>query len=307
MRSIASLGLASVLVTVGCTGLQQFPKHSTDYQDAIGHLDPAYERVLAEAYAPGVSPGRQKQIRNEMIETRMAVIDAHFRKFEAGLAKEGASADFGVALVGVGVGAAGSLVAETASQILSAVSGGLAGAQAAYDKAVLYEKTLSALLAQMQASRKAIAAQIYEGWNLDVSAYPLWLARRHLDAYAFAGSLPGAILATAADARTKERAADQVLLREITQVSVTPEMFDRRDALHSMIDRLSAADAKSLITKIRNEFTEVTNFIDAQYPGGTQAADADGSIAKTVLRRAVVLSVRDDQDAAKWQSLIGSL
>ena len=150
----------------------------------------------------------------------MAVIDAYFKEFQAGLVKENVQTEFGIALLGIGVGAAGSLVPETASQILSAVSGGLAGAQAAYSKAVLYDKAMSALLAQMQAGRKAVAAQIFEKWNMGLDEYPMWMARTDLDAYYFAGSLPGAILGTAADAKVKnDEAEDRLAKFRVTKFS----------------------------------------------------------------------------------------
>ena len=205
------------------------------------------------------------------------------------------------------MGAAGSLVAETASQILSAVSGGLAGAQAAYGKAVLYDKAMASLLAQMRASRKAVAARIFQRWTLDLEKYPLWLARIDLDAYYFAGSLPGAILATAADAKTKEDQADVILLRAITPESASDAMFIRRSGLGNTIDGLDATKAKALVAKIETEFPEVKPFIDAQYPSASMAADADGSKAKTVLKRAVVFTVRGPEDAETWQSAIGGL
>jgi hypothetical protein len=214
----------------GCAGLTQFPVVTKDYNQALRDLDADYAVTVNRIYGPdliegtgaGTTPStgstksafvppsaeEQKRIRRAMMERRMAVIDAYFKEFQAGLVKENVRSEFGIALLSVGVGAAGALVPETASQILSAVSGGLAGAQAAYGKAALYEKTMSALLAQMQAGRKAVAAQIFQRWNLDLEEYPMWMARTDLDAYYFAGSLPGAILGTAADAKVKETQAD---------------------------------------------------------------------------------------------------
>ena len=190
MAGIARVVLVASIALVGCTGLEQFPETSKDYAADLPGLDPDYDKALKQIYADGVTADIQKRIRNQLIEQRMAVVDVHFRNFVTGLAKDNASVDFGVSVVGVGVGAAGSLVSETASQILSAVSGGLEGTQAAYNKSALFDKTLPALVAQMRASRKAIASQIFQRWNLDIQKYPLWVARRDLEAYQFAGSLP---------------------------------------------------------------------------------------------------------------------
>ena len=146
----------------------------------------------------------------------MRVIDLNFKEFKRGLAQEGVAADFGIALVQLGLGGAGALVSETASQILSAASGSLAGAQEAYSKAALYEKTVSALLAQMIASRKAVLVNIFTGRTKGIDEYPLPAAVGDLEAYAYAGSLPGAVIATAADAKVKNDQAEDKLaeLRE---------------------------------------------------------------------------------------------
>lgn len=299
------VAVAMMFGLCGCVGLKQFPETSKDNNAALATLDKDYADALQEIYGlAGSDAPKAKSIRNRMIETRMAVIDAYFREFQAGLVQENVKLDFGTSVFGVVVGAAGSLVHETASQILSAVSGGLAGAQAAYGKSVLYDKAMSALLAQMHAARKTIQAQIYQRWGQDLDGYPMWMARTDLEAYYFAGSLPGAIIATAADAKTKEGQADTILLRAISPKSASSEMFVTRSVLGNTIDGLDATKAKALVAKIATGFPEIKPFVDAQYPSATQKADADGSKAKTVLKRAVVLTVRSPEDAGKWHSAI---
>ena len=204
------LGLVVAFGLAGCAGLRQFPESSQDYATDLGALDRDYDAALKKIYA-STNASTPKAIRNQMIETRMAVIDAHFKEFQSSLVKDNVRADFWIALIGVGVGGAGALASETASQILSAVSGGLAGGQAAYSKAVLYDKAMSALIAQMQASRKAVAVVIFERWAEDIDQYPMWMARTDLEAYYFAGSLPGAIIATASDAQVKDKQAEDKL------------------------------------------------------------------------------------------------
>jgi len=303
-----SLGLPLIF---GCAGLTQFPAVPNDYNVALGDLDANYATTLDQIY--GKNPTEQKQIRKSMMERHMAVIDANFKIFQAGLVKENVRAEFGIALVGVGVGAAGSLVAETASQILSAVSGGLAGAQAAYGKAALYDKAMSALLAQMQAGRKAVAAQIYQRWNLDLDQYPMWMARMDLDAYYFAGSLPGAILGTAADANVNETESDKILLlRPNTPGSVTPVLAEMGD-LKSRIAKLDGAKAKKLVTAIENGAKSSQSFKDAkviledQYPAASRPQDKDGKIAIKVLRRAVTESVISPEEIKEWETLIDTI
>jgi hypothetical protein len=217
MRTDWVLALVVACAFVGCAGLRQFPEGppNNDHARALQELDKEYADTVDRVYKHQSSNASQqaRMARNEFLERRMAVVDAYYKEFQAGLVKENVRVDFLIALVGIGVGGAGALASETASQILSVVSGGLAGGQAAYSKSVLYDKAMSALLAQMQASRKAVAAEIYQRWNEDIDQYPMWMARTDVEAYAFAGSLPGAILATAADAKVKDAQAEDKLAR----------------------------------------------------------------------------------------------
>ncbi len=200
----------------GCAGLQQFPEVSENYTVELKADAPDYAAALTKIYKLGSSAAnteKKTQIRNEFIETRMAVIDTNFQEFEIALSQENVKVDFVVSVAEVAVGGAGALVSETASQILSAVSAGLAGGQAAYSKAALYDQALSALHAQMIASRKAVLVRITERKKLSYDDYWLSDAKNDLHAYLFAGSLPGAIVGTSADAKVKDDQAEEELLK----------------------------------------------------------------------------------------------
>jgi hypothetical protein len=296
---------------VGCAGLRQFPEGppENNYKKALDDLDAEYAETVDKIYkATGATaPKDRMDIRNQFIERRIAVIDAYYKEFQAGLVKENVRADFLISLVAVGVGGAGSLVSETASQILSAVSGGLAGGQAAYGKAVLYDKAMSALVAQMQATRKVIKGQIFQRWELDIDKYPLWMARTDLEAYYFAGSLPGAIIATAADAQQKSKEADAILFEPITQEAVTPEAFNSRKDLVAAVDKLDAPRAKALVVSVGATFKGAKSFIDDQYPPDRQKADTTGNGARDLLKQLVTLTAKKPSDLATWQRLMGSL
>ena len=247
----------AVFALAGCTGLEQFPEQlppeTTSYETALNDLDEDYAKALTDIDKATGKPEKQKRIRNLEIDRRLAVIDANFEKFQIALAQENVQVDFGVALVGIGVGGAGALVSETASQILSAVSGDLSGAQAAYGKAALYEKAISALLQQMIAGCSTMLAQIYIGRQSSNEDYPLSAAVHDLDAYYFAGSLPGAIVAASADAQVKNAEATNIL-REITSTAVTPEMFQLRAELQTAITGLDGAKAKALMPRLKQNF-----------------------------------------------------
>ena len=189
----------------GCTGLNQFPETAVDYRANLAVKDPAYAAALDEMAKPDAD---RVAIRNRMIEERLRLIDVHFAEFQRALARDNVHANFGIAVAQIVVGGVGAVVSETASQILSATGAALAGGQQAYSKAALYEQTMSALLAQMIAARSAMLVKIMDGRTKAIAEYPLSAASRDLEAYYFAGSLPGAVVATAADAKVKSDQAE---------------------------------------------------------------------------------------------------
>lgn len=302
-----AMALATALALAGCAGLQQFPDTSRDYTTALPNLDPNYDAALKEIYTQGKTDDDKIRIRNYLIELRLGVLDAHFEKFVASLSKNKTAIDLGVSLVGVGVGGAGALVSQPVSQILSAASGGLTGAQAAYDKAVLYDQALPALIAQMHAGRKAISARIFQHWKQSIETYPLWVARRDLDAYQYAGSLPGAVQATAADAKEKERQADVILLEAITPEAVTKAAFDRRKKLENAVDGLNLTKAEALVTAIETAFPKSKQFVANMYPSAKRAKDKDVAKVRILLKRMVVNFGLTPEGMDKWQSAIDGL
>lgn len=310
--------LIAGLALGGCTGLQQFPDASKDYQSASGELDQDYDAALTAIYGgegPPATVGTtdsevQKRIRNQFIEKRLAVVDLRFGQFVSALARESATAGFGVAVVEVAVGGVGSLVAESASQILSAVSGGLAGAKAAYDKTVLFEKTISALIAQMHATRKSIAAQILTRWSADLEKYPLWMAKRDLDAYEFAGSIPGAIMGTAADAKVKDDQAEVEIKRlfpEIKAEALSASAQKLREGIIEAIGGLNKEKAQALMTLIKGRFPGKKADLETAYPDTARATDPDGAKAKLVLKRAFSDFANTLEAIEKWQTALKEL
>ena len=240
----------SLIAMTLSAGLQQFPVVSNDYKADLKKLDPAYADALKAINKADANAGEKERIRNEEIDRRLAVIDANFKKYEIALAKENVQSDFLVAVIQVGLGGAGAIASQTVSQILSAVGGGLAGVKEAYGKAALFEKALSALIQQMIASRKAILVKIYEGRAQSIVDYPLSAAVQDLDAYYFAGSLPGAVIATSADATVKNNQAEKKLKNLFVRGPVPKDVQARRvrasNYIWDLVDKNEDAKLRSL-------------------------------------------------------------
>ncbi len=139
--------------------------------------------------------------RNEIILARVHAYDIVFADFEKRLYGDGNGVTLGgdlVALVLTGltatVGSAGTKAA------LGAAATGVIGAKSAIDKDLYYQKTVPALLAQMEADRLKALAPITTGMKQSDADYPLLEAYIDLDAYNNAGSIPAAINAVNKDA-----------------------------------------------------------------------------------------------------------
>lgn len=85
------------------------------------------------------------------------------------------------------------------------------------------------------------------------------------------------------------------------------QAFAARNLLKSLIHGQNAAEAKALITKIETEFPSTIDFVALQYPDDVRDADIDGSKAKKLLRRLVVLTAKEPEDVNKWLGAFGPL
>lgn len=206
LRTIAiAVGFATMAFG-GCAGLQQFPESTTDYTGTLRELDPGYVKVV-ELLRKATSDDERRAIRNRLIVERVRVIDLRFKAFAEELVKDSVALDLGTNVLNIGAGAVGAFASETTSQILSAINAGLTGSKEAYDKVAFFDQTMMAMVAQMVATRQEVRVRILAGMRKNNRDYSIVQAMQDVDDYQYAGSVPGAISATASDAQEKERKA----------------------------------------------------------------------------------------------------
>ncbi|MBV8402345.1 MAG: hypothetical protein JOZ17_27025, partial [Acetobacteraceae bacterium] len=154
---------------------------------------------------------QRREFRDEIIAERIALINISYRLFEERLFQEGTVREISTDWALLGLAAAGATISSSTTQrILAAISGGLVGARAAFDKQALFDRTLPALVSQMEASRLRVELRLLEGMQQNTGAYGIVQALGDLDAYYAAGTLPGAIINVAGDAGiTKARIEQQ--------------------------------------------------------------------------------------------------
>ena len=296
----------------GCETLMHpfAPRQSIDTNADILQLEEKYGKASAIKEYYAAEPTLER--RNEIITGRLALINLNYVQFVRQFAADKAQLDTALDMLQLGVDVATTIVGGAAvKSALGAVSAGITGTRTSVHKNFFFEQTAPALITAMNAQRKEALVSIIRGINSSLQGYSFAQGIADLEAYYFAGTFAGGLQAIQKDAGQKEAKADEkieaILLRKITLASVTPEMFEIRANLRSSVDGLDPAKARRLITTIGSVFTEIKPFIESQYPAATRAVDADGSKAKTVLRRAVNDTALSAEDAAKWQAAIANL
>ncbi len=208
------VGLASCAAFSGC-GQQQrpgFPAQSYDEKQLIEDLETKFDlpTKIRQYYdeKAGLRQNELKIRRDEIITSRVTLINLHYNQFVADASFRRQIMDFGADIADLGVDLATTVVGSAATKtILGAISAGITGTQASVHKNFYFEKTVSAIVATMNANRKQALIPILTGQQRGVDAYPLGQALSDLDNYYFAGTFLGALNAILVEAGENEKAA----------------------------------------------------------------------------------------------------
>jgi hypothetical protein len=181
-------------------------------------------------------------LRDTIIFARMRAYDIEFADFERRLYGDGNGVTLGSDLIGLVLAGLTATTGNAATKsALGAASAGVIGAKAAIDKDLYYQKTIPALLAQMEADRLKALEPITKGMKQSDADYPLMQAYIDLDTCKTAGSIPTAINAVNQSAANAKDAAQQIIMNE----------------------RPSAADQLTYIGTVQSKLKTLTT--DAQY------------------------------------------
>lgn len=208
----------------GC-GTPGFPKQSYDPNKQIQQLEDVFNRtdLIQEYYATNADVTVQKNVRNKMIDSRLALINLNYNQFIARFAVKKQSLDFGTEVTQLGLNLATTAVGgEETKTILAAVASGVTGSKLALDKNFFFEKTVPVLISSMNAQRKVMLLPIVTGMKQNTDDYSFAQALSDLDAYYFAGTFVGALQAIQADAGNKEVKANEEL-NKVRKASFTTD------------------------------------------------------------------------------------
>lgn len=250
-RTARPIGTAIILLGLlgGCASFSGSAKPVTPLDTRLEAVNRVPEATALVNFAAPDDSARggvdRKSYRNYVAGLYLQAVDARYAEFRTQLSQEAKGARFGSGTAILLMNGAAIVSGAEGARALAASAAVASGTYATYSKEVLYEKTLQALLAAMDAQRAQARGQLAAGLLLPADQYSMGDAFSALQRIEEQASLDVAAqhvtsLATA-DAR-KQEAAVQTLFR----VGVLPpNVEDRLAALVGFVETLAASSVQA--------------------------------------------------------------
>jgi hypothetical protein len=146
----------------------------------------------------------------------MQVLEDDFLDFERTLTGSATSISAGTGLTQLVLDGLGATTGNaTTKSALAAASAGVVGAQGVVNKDLYYEKTLPALISQMQANRESVRLTIIKNLAQSDDAYPLNAAEIDLKKLEAAGSLVGAVNQISQQSTNDKKLTDAEIAKQV--------------------------------------------------------------------------------------------
>lgn len=206
--------LAALVLLGGCAGFRGAPARLYT-SDELGKNDRMYAEAI-EASASAATGEDQRRVRDRFITVRTALIDYQYGLFRTDLYEGRVGADVGVDLATLGLNGVGAALASTQVKTIAAgLSAFLIGGKASVDKNVYFDRTLPALLEQMDAGRATVRRRILDSMINGTDRYPLMQAAADVEDYFRAGSIAGAIAGITTQATAEKKDAVGLLEKRL--------------------------------------------------------------------------------------------
>lgn len=199
-------------------------------KDQLAVLVGEYHKVVN---SPTANLDLAKTYRNQIIFGMMSNIEYIYNDFEGSLLAKRALAQTGEDAAQLGATAAIAVVgAPDIKDLLAASAVALHGTRLSFDKNFFQERTTSAILSQMRASRADVQAQIIKRSADTVSGYSLEEAWKDLQRYFNAGTIQSALIQIDASAGEAAKTAQANVAQAIADVTppTTLELSNARKA-----------------------------------------------------------------------------
>ncbi|OHB61210.1 MAG: hypothetical protein A2167_05230 [Planctomycetes bacterium RBG_13_46_10] len=256
--------IVSILISVlfaGCNSTYYggAPEPSFDVDKDLKQLAAHFDDTnsIADYYQlkkdPKTTINQLKAARDKFIAGRLTMMNIRYIQFIRQMTSDKQLLDSSVEILGIGLNIAGVLFDSAATKTaLAGVAAGVTGSKATIDKNYYFERTIPALIAAMNAQRKAAFIPILTGIQKDVNEYPFEQAVTDLHSYYFAGTFIGAIQAIQTDAGVKERETDKDIVKVLERIKATPEQKDMFRQCTEAIGRLTENDLKKAVEALKS-------------------------------------------------------
>ncbi|HEV2268669.1 MAG TPA: hypothetical protein VGR92_04350 [Steroidobacteraceae bacterium] len=281
--TLCALGIAALSGCASINGYQRTPESSAVIQarriSYYGlHADDAYYAASANS---------RQAIRDELVYGKMQVLEDDFLEFERSLNSAGNYVSLGSDLtVLVLNGVAATTGGATTKSALAAASAGIVGAQGAVNKDLYYQKTLSAIISQMQANRDKARLTIIQNLKQPDSSYPLNSAEIDLKRLEEAGSLVNAVNDITQQATTQKNGTDAQIQQLQTLTSANTSSATKLQAWlypHGRVDQVHYDALQAWLNKQPESFLKGQNYPPAAFVSG----DTSGGDLEPIRQRAL--------------------
>jgi hypothetical protein len=194
---LASAGLfiwVAAMALSGCAAIAGFPSDPENTSAVLTALTPYFDPSKEAAYSALTTPASRRAMRDEIVLNRIRAFDIEFARYEKTLWGTGNGVTLGGDLAALSLTGLATTVGSTAAKTAyAAASTGVIGANAAISRDLYFQRTLPALLAQMEANRAKARLKLMSGLKSTDDVYPLALADLDLADLKTAGSMPAAV------------------------------------------------------------------------------------------------------------------
>ncbi len=251
--------LALAMLASGCSTFRGAPKAPVERA-----LIESKEFVDVEAEIKALATTENKNTRNASARKLMALIDIrymHFRNDIVSNRKHTKSASNALLLA--------TDIAATLTESVGvkdnyiALSALIQGGDTIYDKDYLFDRTIDALVAQMDANRKAKQVDIYRRLVESIEQYPAQAAIADVFDYYYTGTLNGALIGVQQSAAEQERKSEKELLSIPTMEEIEVLRTDTRKIADFVKGLQSEDDLLKLRAFLAGEGIDMSEFAGA--------------------------------------------
>lgn len=187
----------------------------------------------------------QKTYRDLVISHRLTALDVKYTQFTGQLWTAAVSTGLGSDLIVLLLGGLATVLtgADTKAALAAGVTG-VTGAKASFDKNAFYQKTLQAIITEMNANRLGVLVDIRKGQKSNASDYSLGDALSDLARYEMAGTVDTAI-ASITEKTQKNADAQAQNVQNVQRTAAQAREYGSADATKlraTLVDKINGLD-----------------------------------------------------------------